>query len=248
MMSLKKILILITVGIFFLSLNGFAPKEDSEESLFEKAKKEIYRLNFEKAYGFLSKITRKYPHSSFRDKSNILKNIISLGQTFSNLRLYSAYTKGKSFYKKEKKSKDSLSPSDLFHSYRLEYLKRIKKWAKRLDKDIKETLRVSKEIELSIKYPGTKGLPYFIKAGIDNIENIKKGIPPTPSQAQNIEEQEAYTGVLSVIFLCIQRDMELPEKTFLIEGNVIPKLLIHYSNLWLNKVLMLTEKEREIVL
>lgn len=248
MIRLKKILIIIMMGIFFISLNGFALKEDSEKSLFKKAKKEIYRLNFDRAYEFLTEIKNRFPGSSYKEKAIFLKNIISLGQTFSNLRLYSAYRKGKSLYHKEKKIEDPLSPTSQLDSYRLEYLKRTRKWSKRLDKDIKESLRISKKIELSIKYPGTEELPYFIKAGIDTIENVKKGIPPTPSQAQNIEEQEAYTGVLSVIFLCIQKDIELPEKTFLIEGGIIPKLLIYYSNLWLNKVLVLTEREREIVL
>ncbi len=121
----------------------------------------------------------------------------------------------------------------------MEYLRRTKKWAKRLDSDIKESAKISQEIELSLKYPGSEELSYFIKVGIDTIETIKKGIPPTPSQARNIEEFEGYAGVLSVIYLCIQKESELPQKTTLINGKVIPKLLIYYSNLWINKVFIL---------
>jgi len=231
----------IMIGILFMNGNGDVGSEtDSPRLLFEEAQKEIYRLSFDKAYGFLSKINERYPDSSYGEKAIILKNIISLGQTFSNLRLCSAYDRGRSLYKKEEeKTADSLSPLTLLDSYRLEYLRRTKKWANRLDSDIKESLKISQEIELSLKYPGSEELPYFIKVGIDTIETIKKGIPPTPSQAQNIEESQGYAGVLSVIYLCIQEEFELPEKTILIKGKVIPKLLIYYSTLWINKVFIL---------
>ena len=241
MIQLRKIpIIVIMMGILFMNGNGDVGSEtDSPRLLFEEAQEEIYRLNFDKAYGFLSKITERYPDSSYSEKAIILKNIISLGQTFSNIRLCSAYNRGRSLYKKGEKAADSLSPLTLLESHGFEYLRRTKKWAKRLDSDIKESLKISQEIELSLKYPGSEELPYFIKVGIDTIETIKKGIPPTPSQAQNIEESEGYAGVLSVIYLCIQKEFELPEKTILIKGKVIPKLLIYYSNLWINKVFIL---------
>jgi len=132
--------------------------------------------------------------------------------------------------------------------YTFEYLKRTKNWAKKLDLDRKESLKISKDTELSITYPGSEELPYFIKVGIDTIENIKKGIPPTPSQAQNIEEFEDYGGFLSAIYLCMQKEFRVPQKTILIKGKVIPKLLLYYSNLWIKKVLSLIGTEREITL
>ncbi len=241
MIQSKKIPItVIMIGILFMNGNGDVGSEtDSPRLLFEEAQEEIYRLNFDKAYGFLSKITERYPDSSYGEKAIILKNVISLGQTFSNLRLCSAYNRGRSLYKRGKKTADSLSPLTLLESHGLEYLRRTKKWAKRLDSDIKESVKISQEIELSLRYPGNEEFSYFIKIGIDTIETIKKGIPPTPSQAQNIEEFEGYAGVLSAVYLCIQKEFELPEKTILIKGKVIPKLLIYYSNLWINKVFIL---------
>lgn len=228
---------MIMGSIFFINGNGDAASVTaSAKSLFEKAQEEIYGLDFEKAYGFLSEMTKRYPDSAHREKVIILKNIISLAQTFSNLRLYSAYNQGCSLYEEEE-SAAPLSPLSLLKPYRSEYLKRTKKWAQRLESDRQESLKVPKEIELSFKYPGVEELPYFVKTGLDTIANIKKGIPPTPSQAQNIEEYENYAAVLSVFFLCIQETHEVPQKTILIKGKVTPGLLISYSRLWLKKVL-----------
>jgi hypothetical protein len=248
MVQLKKIPIIITMGIFFMNVNHDVVLETgSPQTLFETAQKEICRLNFNTAYGFLSEIPQRYPHSSWSEKAIILKNIISLGQTFSNLRLYFAYNKGRSLYGEESAA-DSLSPPSLLEPYTVEYLKRTKNWAKKLYLDRKESSKISKDTELSITYPGSEELPYFIKIGIDTIENIKKGIPPTPSQAQNIEEFEDYAGFLSAIHLCMQKKFKVPQKTILIKGKVNPKLLLYYSNLWINKVLALTGTQREITL
>lgn len=240
MRYLGKILSMMIMGsIFFINVNGDAVSVTaSARSLFEKAQEEIYRLDFEKAYEILSEMTKKHPDSAYREKVIILKNIISLAQTFSNLRLYSAYHQGCSLYEdEEEKTAAPLSPLSLLKPYRSEYLKRTKKWALRLEPDKQESLKVPKEIELSFKYPGSEDLPYFVKTGLDTIENIKKGIPPTPSQAQNIEEYENYAAVLSVFFLCALETYEVPQKTSLIKGKVIPGLLISYSRLWLKKVL-----------
>jgi hypothetical protein len=248
MVKRKKIPIILTMGIFFMNVNhGVGLDSGSPQTLFETAQKEICRLNFNTAYGFLSEIPQRYPHSSWSEKAIILKNIISLSQTFSNLRLYSAYNKGRSLYGEESAA-DSLSPPSLLEPYTGEYLKRTKNWAKKLDLDRKESLKISKDTELSITYPGSQELPYFIKIGIDTMENIKKGIPPTPSQAQNIEEFEGYAGFLSAIYLCMEKKFKVPQKTILIKGKVIPKLLLYYSNLWINKVLALTGAQREITL
>jgi uncharacterized protein YbaR (Trm112 family) len=140
-----------------------------------------------------------------------------------------------------------MSPFNLLDSHRSEYLKRIQKWAKRLRSDIKESSKISQEVKLLLKYPGTEELPYFVKAGIDILQNIKEGIPPTPSQAQNIEEFEYYSGVLSIFYLCIQEELRLSQKSMLIEGKVIPELLIYYSRLWLNKALRLMGQKEEFV-
>jgi hypothetical protein len=211
----------------------------------ERAKEEIYRLNFDAAYEFLTEIRKKYPDFPYREKVIILKNIVSLGQTFSNLRLFSAYHQGRSLYKEKEKAGESLSPFKLLDSHRSEYLKRIQKWSINLQSDIKESSIISQIIELNLKYPGTEELPYFVKAGIDSMQNIKNGIPPTPSQAQNIQEFEYYSGVLSVIFLCIQETFQLPQKTMLIQGRVNPERLIYYSRLWLNKALRIMGQREE---
>lgn len=248
MVQCKKIPIIITMGIFFMNVNHNVVLEaGSARTLFEAAQKEICRLNFNTAYGFLSEIPQRYPHSSWSEKAIILKNIISLSQTFSNLRLYSAYNKGRSLYGEERAA-DSLSPQSLLEPYTVEYLKRTKNWAKKLDLDSTESLKISKDTELSITYPGSEELPYFIKAGIDTMENIKKGIPPTPSQVQNIEEFEGYAGFLSAICLCMQKELIIPQKTITIKGRVKPKLLLYYSNLWLKKVRGLTGTQNEIAL
>jgi hypothetical protein len=245
MMHSKKIAFIISINIFFWGNGEVVSEIPSAGVLLERAKEEIYRLNFDAAYGFLTEIRKKYPDVPYKKRVLILKNIVSLGQTFSNLRLFSAYHQGRSLYKKEEETGDSLSPFKLLDSHRSEYLKRIQKWAKRLRSDTKESSRISQEIELSLKYPGAAELSYFVKVGIDNLENIKKGIPPTPSQTQNIEEFEDYSGVLSVIFLCIQEEFQLPQKTMLIQGRVNPELLIYYSRLWLNKALRLTGQKQE---
>ena len=244
MILFKKIPLIILLGIFLLSLGASASEKNKALSLLNKAKEEIYKLNFERAYGLLSQINKKHPEFSKREKVIILKNIISLGQTFSNLRLYSAYHQGRGFYK-EDKEKDPLSPQNRLNSYRAEYLKRTKKWAKRLKKDIKGTLKISQEIELSIKYPGVEELPFFVKTGIDTRDNITKGIPPTPSQARNIEESEEYAGVLSVIYLSAQKDLNVPQRKVLIKEKITPKMLVYYSNLWINNVLILTGTGKE---
>lgn len=247
MILLKKIPVIAVMGIFFVSQNAFASEQAQAPSLFQKAQEEIYRLNFERAYGLLSEINKKYPEFTYRENIIILKNIISLGQTFSNLRLYAAYKQGKEVYKEEK-TKDPLSPLNQLNVYKAEYLERTRKWTKRLETDIKETLRISQEIEIFIKYPGVEELPFFVKAGVDTRDNIIKGIPPTPSQAKNIEESEAYAAFLSVIYLSSQKDFELSKKTVVIKEKAIPRLLVYYSNLWINNALTLTGKERETLM
>ncbi len=238
--------IAIIVTVLLMNGNGEVGSQmDSPRLLFEEAQKETYRLNFDKAYSLLSEIMNRYPDSSYREQVIILKNLISLGQTFSNLRLYSAYSQGMSLYKEETAA-NSLSPVALLESYKLEYLRRTRKWTKRLDSDLKESLKISEEIELSLRFPGSEELPYFVKAGIDTIANIEKGIPPTPSQAQNIEESESYAGVLAAIYLCIQKEFELPPKAFSISGMIIPKLLTHHSHLWIDRALAITEAEDRI--
>ena len=236
------------VGIFFIAINGHVQEHSSPTILLEKAKQEIYGLNFEKAYDLLAEINRNHPDFSSREKVVVLKNIISLGQTFSNLRLYLAYKKGGSLHQKGKTKKDSLSPRVIFDSHQSEYLKRTAKWAKRLDSDMKESIKIAGKIELSLKYPGSEELPSFIRKGIDTIENIKEGILPTPSQAQNIEKQEEYNGVLSTIYLCMKKEPKLPKKTFSIKGKVTLKILIYYSDLWLGKVSTLINRQGETVL
>ena len=170
MILFKKIPFITVMGIFFVSVSVFASEKAQAPSLFQKAQEEIYRLNFDRAYGLLSEINKKYPESTYRENIILLKNIISLGQTFSNLRLYSAYKQGKEVYKEEK-TKDPLSPLNQLHVYKAEYLERTRKWAKRLEADIKETLRISQEIEISIKYPGVEELPFFVKTGVDTRDN-----------------------------------------------------------------------------
>jgi hypothetical protein len=46
----------------------------------------------------------------------------------------------------------------------------------------------------------------------------------------------------------MQKEFKIPQKTILIKGKVNPKLLLYYSNLWINKVLALTGTQREITL
>jgi hypothetical protein len=230
-----------------LGNGGALSKPPSAEILWERAQEEIYRLNFDRAHRLLSEIIKRHPDTPYQEKVIILKNLVSLGQTFSNLRLYSAYHRGRSLYKKREETSDSLSPFNLLNSHRSEYLKRTRTWAKRLRTDLTESSKISQEIELSLKYPGTEELPYFIKMGIDTLENIKKGIPPTPSQAQNIQEFESYSGVLAVVYLCIREEFQLPQKTVRIEGTVLPKLLIYYSKLWHDRVLeMMGQKEERV--
>jgi hypothetical protein len=245
MIDPKKIALIMLINVILGNNWVVVSETPSAEVLLEMAQEEIYRLNFDAAYGLLSEIRKKQPEIPQKEKVIILNNIISLGQTFSNLRLFSAYHQGRSRYKREEKAPESLSPFKLLDSHRSEYLKRIQKWSNRLQSDIKESSNISQIIELNLKYPGTEELPYFVKVGIDTLQNIKNGIPPTPSQAQNIEEFENYSGVLSVIFLCIQEAFQLPQKTMLIQGRINPELLIYYSRLWLNKALRLTGQKEE---
>lgn len=239
---------MLMVGIFFTAVNSHAKEHSSPKILLEKAKQEIHGLNFEKAYGLLAEMSKNHSDVASKEKVIALKNIISLGQTFSSLRLYLAYKQGGSLHEEEKTEKDSLSPQAIFDSHRSEYLKRTAKWAKRLDSDMKESIKITGKTELSLKYPGSGELPSFIRKGIDTIENIREGILPTASQAQNIEKQEEYNGVLSAIYLCMKKEPKLPERTFFIKGEVALTLLIHYSDLWLGKVSTLINRQDETVL
>lgn len=243
---MKKLPIIMMIGMLFVHSRGETEtKTDSPKILFEAAQEEIFQLKFHKAYGILSDTLKMCPDCPYKDETIILKNIISLAQTFSNLRLYSAYDKGASSYKVS--SEDPLSPLMRLMPYRREYLKRTKTWLERLVSDTIESLEIPQEVELSLKYPGTNDLPYFVRAGIDTLANVKKGIPPTPSQAQNIEESESYASVLSVIYLCVQQEFELPRKAVFIEGKVILKVLIYYSNLWISKAITITGAAREVM-
>jgi hypothetical protein len=247
MIDPKKIALIMLINIILGSNCVVVSETPSAEVLLEMAQEEIYRLNFDAAYGFLTEIRKKYPDVPYKKKVIILKNIVSLGQTFSNIRLFTAYHRGRSLYNKEEKVEGSLSPFDLLDSHRSEYLKRTQKWSNRLQSDIKESSNISQIIEITLKYPGTEELPYFVKVGIDTLQNIKNGIPPTPSQAQNIEEFEGYSGVLSVFYLCIREAFQLPQKTMMLEGKIIPELLIYYSRLWLEKALDLAGQKKKFV-
>jgi len=247
MQGMKKIPIIFLMGIFFIPAGLTALEPAPARPLFEEAKEEIFRLNFEKAYGLLEKMMKEHPDSAYKEKGIVLKNILSLGQMFSHLRLYSAYRRGSSLFAKERNEK-TLSPKALFESHKKEYLKRTAKWAQRLKRDLKESFGIKKDVEIFLKYPGTEELPLFIQSGVDSIENIRQGIAPTPSQVQNIETKETYLGVLSVLALSVQKDLDPPAETFVIGGKIQLKTLIHYSNLWLDKVSDLTGGEEETLL
>ncbi len=222
---------LLAILTFLLSV--FQPiLGKTEESSFDRALEGIYELDFDPAYGWLSRTVEESSGVQNQvERARVLKPIISLSQTFSSLRLWAAYREAVEYYNQLANRESDVLRA--FEGHRTHYEMELRKWTQRLAEDAEEILKARLDVELSIKYKGMKDLPSLVQEGTDLLETVRKGLLPTPSQSRNIEISEGYASFLSSLLLTLGEPFCQAQHTTVITGRVKPVHLLYYCSFWL---------------
>lgn len=222
--------LLAVLTSFFPILLPLSGKTDG--SPFNRALEGIYELDFGPAYGWLSRTVEESSVVQNQvERARVLKPIISLSQTFSSFRLWTAYRKAFEYYSQLVNRESDVLRA--FEGHRAHYEMELRKWAHRLAEDVGVILKAKVDVELSIKYKGMRDLPRMVQEGTDLLETVRNGLLPTPSQSRNIEISEGYASFLSSLLLALGEPFYQAEHTTVITGRVKPVHLLYYCSSWL---------------
>lgn len=243
MISPRRMYFLAAVNAFAL-LHPLCVK--AEKPGFDLALERIYELDFDGAHGWLGEVMRRPSEGKEHvEKAKVLKAIISLSQTFSSLRLLSAYQEAIEEHRQLAKGQSDVLRA--FEGHRAHYAVEFRRWAHRLAEDTEAVLKGRLDVELSIKYKGLKDLPTFVQDGTDLLETVRKGLLPTPSQSRNIETSEGYASFLSSLALAFGLPFYQPHHTAVITGMVKPVHLLYYCSFWLLKASSHVENGKDLI-
>ncbi len=195
-------------------------------------------MDFEGAYLALRGISRDRTPTGQSEKAEVVRGVIALGETVAQVRLLHAYAS--QLARPESPLRQGAGAdegvAEMMQSYVRVYREKVGRWADRLAKGTGTITELSREVPVSITYPGVRDLPSYVQRGFDRLQIVREGIMPVPSQVANIEQAEEYAAVLAAFYLAMDREFILPMEGARLRGTVRRSHLLFYSALWLANV------------